>query len=156
MNEMRDVLGGQIHGAPARDSQRRFDSNGLEILTEGECLDYLARCTLGRIGYVVDDRVRIIPLNYALDGHALVFHAGPGSTRLIAALGEHVAFEVDSADRETRTAWSVVASGPAWEVHDSATVARFRQLPIRAWIPVSRPHWIRIQIEELHGRRVPA
>lgn len=140
---------------PRRDARREVDSNGLEVLTEDECYDYLSRCTLGRIAFSTESHTPIIPINYAVDGRTIVFRSGPGSKLLAAALGEPVTFEVDSADRETHTGWSVVAYGKAWEVHDTASIARFKQLPIRPWAPVPRSNWVQIVIDSVSGRRLP-
>jgi uncharacterized protein len=48
---------------------------GLEELDRDECLRLLARCSLGRVGIVVSGRPLMFPVNFTLDGEAVVFRS---------------------------------------------------------------------------------
>ena len=70
---------------------------GLEVLDTDECLTLLSRCSLGRLAVVTDGRPLIFPVNFALDGTAVVFRNDPG-TKVYAARNQPVAFECDGTD----------------------------------------------------------
>jgi nitroimidazol reductase NimA-like FMN-containing flavoprotein (pyridoxamine 5'-phosphate oxidase superfamily) len=127
-----------------------------------ECLRLLASVPVGRVGFVADGEMVILPVNHAVDGQDLVFRTARG-TKLSAAEGQHlVAFEADDYDQQTRSGWSVLVNGRAEVVEDAADVRRLSHLPLHAWVlqawatAVERPVWIRIRPASVSGRRVPA
>ena len=71
----------------------------------------------------------IFPVNYRLDGEAVVFRTDPG-TKLDHGPRAPASFEIDRFDREHRTGWSVVVVGRLEEVtpYDAHTMARVRML----------------------------
>jgi uncharacterized protein len=123
-------------------------------LTKGECFELLAREQLGRVA-VVDDRGPIVlPVNFVLDRHMVVFRTGEG-TKLDAAIrGSRVAFEIDGAGAAAHTGWSVVVRGEAVEVTDPAELARLRGLPLSPWAPGAKSRYVRILPAALTGRRI--
>jgi nitroimidazol reductase NimA-like FMN-containing flavoprotein (pyridoxamine 5'-phosphate oxidase superfamily) len=127
----------------------------MEVLSPAECLDLLATRHLGRIGIVVDGRPIILPVNYVLIDGRVALRTDPG-TKLTAAAQGHVAFEVDQIDESARTGWSVLVTGVGFEVTDAldATSAAARQFPVDTWAPGQKSHWIRIESEEVSGRRL--
>jgi nitroimidazol reductase NimA-like FMN-containing flavoprotein (pyridoxamine 5'-phosphate oxidase superfamily) len=131
------------------------ERTGLEVLDRHECLALLARCSLGRIAVVDDDgRPLIFPVNFALDGNAVVLRTDPG-TKLRRAAGRWVAFECDGVDSVYHTGWSVLASGVAEEVHNAAEIADLARLPLAVWSPHPKSTWVRIRPRVLTGRRIP-
>ena len=46
---------------------------GLEELSVGECMDYLAGSQVGRLALVVDGHPAIFPVNYVLDGEQILY-----------------------------------------------------------------------------------
>lgn len=129
---------------------------GLEVLDRHECLSLLAESTLGRIAVIADDdRPLIFPVNFALDGDAIVLRTDPG-TKLRGAAGCWVAFECDGVDGTYHTGWSVLASGVAEEVHNAAEIAHLERLPLALWSPGPKATWVRIQPRVLTGRRIPS
>jgi uncharacterized protein len=123
-------------------------------LTESECFGLLAGQHLGRV-LLVDDRGPIaVPVNFVLDRHTVVFRSGEGTMLDVALRGAPVAFEVDGADEATRTGWSVVVRGEATEITDPDDLARVRQLPLHAWAPGVKTHYVRIPPSALTGRRI--
>jgi uncharacterized protein len=125
-------------------------------LTRSECFELLATEHLGRVA-VVDDRGPVVlPVNFVLDRHTVVFRTGAGTKLSAASLGRRVSFEVDRADAATRTGWSVLVRGEAVEVTDRSELARLRTLPLLAWAPGVRGHYVRILPATLAGRRIIA
>jgi len=123
-------------------------------LTKGECFELLAREQLGRVA-VVDDRGPIVlPVNFVLDRHMVVFRTDEG-TKLDAAIrGSRVAFEIDGTDAAAHTGWSVMVRGEAVEVTDPAELARLRRLPLSPWAPGAKSRYVRILPAVLTGRRI--
>jgi uncharacterized protein len=131
------------------------DHTGLDVIDRDECLRLLARGGLGRVAVAADgSRPTILPVNYVTDGEAIVFRTAPGSKLTAVTRGRHVAFEIDGANALAHTGWSVVVTGKAEEVTDTEELARMRQLPLTPWADGDKPHWIRVPIEHVTGRRV--
>lgn len=127
---------------------------GLELLDRHECLALLARSSLGRIAVVGDgERPLIFPVNFALDGESIVFRTDPG-TKLRRATHGWVAFECDGVDGVYHTGWSVVASGLAEQVRNTAEIAELARLPLALWCPGPKSAWIRVRPRMLSGRRI--
>ena len=121
-----------------------------------DCLQLLATKDVGRIGFVLGGAPEILPVNYVLDGEAVVFATAEGSKLLGLARGP-VVFEVDDTDAASHTGWSVVVHGMADEVtaFDSTTVqGRVRALPIEPWSAGDKPHLVRISPTSISGRAV--
>jgi uncharacterized protein len=133
------------------------DHAGLEVLPLRECLRLLTQVPVGRLGFDVDGEVVILPVNHAVDGDTVVFHAAPGS-KLSAAEGLHtVVFEADDYDAVTRTGWSVLVNGRAETVFDETEIQALGRLELAPWPDaVDRPFWIRIRPSSVTGRRIPA
>jgi nitroimidazol reductase NimA-like FMN-containing flavoprotein (pyridoxamine 5'-phosphate oxidase superfamily) len=126
----------------------------LESLPAAEAWRLLRSVPVGRVAFVVAGWPVVLPVNFAVDGDAIVFRTGPGA-KLAAVGGGRVAFEADAADSTYRAGWSVLAFGIADEVVDPAEVARLEGLPVRPWAGGERSHWVRIRVVRISGRRVP-
>jgi uncharacterized protein len=126
---------------------------GWQELTKSECFDLLARASVGRLAVVDDHGPIVLPVNYVLDRHLVVFRTDEG-TKLDAADHRKVAFEVDGTDADTRTGWSVLVRGEAAEVTDPAELARLRELPLEPWAPGRKARYVRILPAVLSGRRI--
>jgi uncharacterized protein len=87
----------------------------LQVLSGVECYRLLAAQQVGRLGVDAGHYPVIFPVNYALDGEAILIRTEPG-TKLPAADYANVTFEVDDIDRQTRSGWSVLVRGVAEEV----------------------------------------
>jgi nitroimidazol reductase NimA-like FMN-containing flavoprotein (pyridoxamine 5'-phosphate oxidase superfamily) len=136
--------------------KRTIDARtGLEIIDPDECRRLLAGDEVGRLAVVDGGTPAIFPVNYALDGEAVVFRTAPG-TKLSSGPRGKVAFEVDAFDRSTRTGWSVVVTGHLEEVtaYDAATLDRVSQLPVEPWAGGDRAHWMRLVPARVSGRRI--
>ena len=129
---------------------------GLEVIEPDECRRLLAADDVGRLAIIDGGTPAVFPVNYALDGDAIVFRTGPG-TKLSAGPRRRVAFEIDAFDRSRRTGWSVVVTGRLEEVtaYDAATLRRVTRLPVEPWAGGERAHWMRIVPDRITGRRIP-
>jgi len=123
-------------------------------LTKYECFGLLAREQLGRAAFIDDRGPMLLPVNFVLDRHMVVFRTDEGTKLDAASRGGRVAFEVDGTDAATRTGWSVVVRGEAVEVTDRAELARLRELPLDPWPPGAKGRYVRILPATLSGRRI--
>jgi hypothetical protein len=135
-------------------NERRVERTGLEELTPLECLRLARTCAWGRLAVVVGGRPLVFPVNFALDGGAVVLRTDEG-TKLDGARGGPVAFECDDVDRLYHTGWSVLITGNAEEVKDAVEITRLGQLPLGPWSPGPKPVWLRIRPRTITGRRIP-
>src|SRR5690606_4123134 len=103
-------------GHGRRTMKRRIDARtGLEIIDPDECRRLLATEDVGRLAIVDGSTPLVFPVNYALDGDAVVFRTVPGTKLALGPRGA-VSFEVDAIDRTARTGWSVLVVGHLEEV----------------------------------------
>ncbi len=130
------------------------DRTGLERLTTDECLELLRGTQVGRLAVVANGRPLIFPVNYAMDGDAVVFRTAAGTKFDAAVRNVAVAFEVDEFDRDARKGWSVVVSGRAEQVLSEAHLARLKNLPLRPWAAGDKDHWLVLAGAEITGRRI--
>jgi uncharacterized protein len=122
-------------------------------LTPSESWALLLDAIVGRVALVVDNRPEVLPVNYLVDHGGLVFRTGEGS-KLAAAIGGSVAFEVDDYDPMLNgDAWSVVVKGTAWDVTPRQEALDAPELPEFQWHAASKPRVVRIEPEEISGRR---
>ena len=137
--------------------ERLHARSGLEIIPRKECLLLLAGQAVGRLGFVVDGQPMVLPVNYAIKVDVVVFRTGEG-TKLEAAHGAKVAFEVDDVDPDARSGWSVVVQGVA-EAIPAASDRLDQSLwasTVRSWIPAPTDHYVRITPSVISGRRLGA
>ena len=69
------------------------------------------RCPSGRVGFVAEGEVVMLPVNHLVDGTDVVFCTAFGSKLAAAECQNVAAFEADHYDRQTRSGWSVLVSG---------------------------------------------
>lgn len=130
------------------------DRTGIERLGRDECVVLLREQQVGRLAVVSHGRPLIFPVNYAMDGDAVVFRTAPGSKFDGAVRETAVSFEIDELDVARREGWSVVVSGRAEEVVSESHKARLRHLPLRPWAAGDKDHWLTITPTSITGRRV--
>jgi nitroimidazol reductase NimA-like FMN-containing flavoprotein (pyridoxamine 5'-phosphate oxidase superfamily) len=137
-------------------SEHPTDHAGLEILAFDECLRLLASVPVGRVGFLADGELVVLPVNHVIDGQDPVFRTAHGS-KLSAAEGQNLAaFEADHYDEQARTGWSVLVIGRAEMVYDEAEVQRLNSRGLHPWVTaVERPFWIRIRATSVSGRQTP-
>jgi nitroimidazol reductase NimA-like FMN-containing flavoprotein (pyridoxamine 5'-phosphate oxidase superfamily) len=128
----------------------------IQYLGADECRRLLATQQVGRLGFICDGQPDVLPVNYVLDGDAVVFATSPGS-KLWAATRSTLAFEVDSIDPAGQSGWSVVIHGLAQEItglDSTSVVERVGALPLAPWPGGDRPNRVRLPFTSITGRRV--
>ena len=81
--------------------KRETDAAGLEILHLGDMFRLLATAAIGRVGFMADDEVAVLPVRFLVDGQDVVFRTYEGSKLSKIEVGHYVCFEVDSYDAAT-------------------------------------------------------
>lgn len=129
------------------------DRTGVEVMDRRECLELLSAEEIGRIAVLEGGQPLIVPVNYALDGDAIVIRTGPGS-KLRASRGGPACFEIDGFELDQHAGWSVVVRGRLEAVlpTDSVTLDRVANMA-HPWIG-DRPDVIRLAPDVITGRRI--
>jgi nitroimidazol reductase NimA-like FMN-containing flavoprotein (pyridoxamine 5'-phosphate oxidase superfamily) len=123
-------------------------------LDEVECLRLLAGEQIGRVVFSEAALPAAQPVTYLLDDEEIVFRTGGGGKLAAATRNAVVAFQVDRIDTGTRTGWTVLGVGQAYEV---VVPARLADLAVRMpapWAPHRTAHTIAIPLQRLTGRRL--
>ncbi len=125
------------------------------VLSRQECVRLLADSRVGRAVFNERALPAVIPIAFALHDDAIVMCTG-SDTRLAEAADRGVlAFEVDDIDSSTHSGWSVVVTGVAELVHDSAERSRIRCLSER-WTSICHDVVVRLPLTVVTGRRIVA
>jgi nitroimidazol reductase NimA-like FMN-containing flavoprotein (pyridoxamine 5'-phosphate oxidase superfamily) len=132
------------------------DRNDIEVLSYVTCLGLLDANSVGRLAFVDAGTPVIVPVNYALDGTAIVFRSFSGGKLDAAERHRPVAFEIDHLDHFSRTGWSVVVTGVAEVVDDPDTVRRLERAQVDSWAlaDTAEASWVRLRTDDVSGRRV--
>ncbi len=136
------------------------DHAGLEILPFDECMRLLASVPVGRVGFVADGEVMVLPVNHVVDGQDVIFRTAYGS-KVSAAEGQDVAaFEADYYNEQTHSGWSVLVNGRAEVIEAEADIQRLSsslsRLGVHPWSTALRhPFWLRIRPLSVSGRQTP-
>ncbi len=104
---------------------------------------------------VIDAQPIAFPVNYTLDGDAVVFRTDPGTKLNGAAMGR-VAFEIDGSDEATRSGWSVIVQGVGNDITDTLDhrSAQLRLLEVQPWAPGEKARWVEVLPQSITGRRL--
>ena len=129
---------------------------GLELLTEEQCVELLAGGGIGRVGVTIAGLPVITPVTFVYYDGAVVFRTGEGSKLRAASAGAVVAFEIDEYSAETKTGWSVLAVGHSREIVDEEQIAEMNGTAPVPWADGERLHYVQLQPEMLTGRRIVA
>ena len=95
-------------------------------LSAAECRERLDLGGVGRLAFSTPGGLRIVPLNFATNGNAIVFRTVAGSELGTYGEGAEAVFEIDEIDHEAEQGWSVVAFGrlerpsevdEEWDIH---------------------------------------
>ncbi len=124
-------------------------------LAEHDCWLLLREAAVGRLAVVVDGAPDVFPVTHVVDHGTLVFRTAEG-TKLAAAAGQPVAYEVDGYDAASGEAWSVVVHGRAREVVGLHEALEALQLPLSPWHASPKPRLVRIEPTDVAGRRFRA
>ncbi len=127
------------------------EAGDLARLTHEECLRLLGTKSVGRLAYIARAGIpAIVPVNYVLDGEAVLIRSAPGPKLQAAERREVVAFEVDDIDEITHTGWSVLVTGRSRRTAPEELTAAAPT----PWARGPRRHTIRIETQRIDGRRL--
>ena len=130
----------------------------IQNLSTDECLRLLAGQQLGRLAVVTDERARIVPVNYLVDGDAIAILAIASKPNAIVRFspGQEVEFEVDQIDPNDGTGWVIVTDGVPQVITDAVdTVSEStRTLTAPNWSHRPQPEWLRILLTRVVGVRL--
>jgi uncharacterized protein len=126
---------------------------GLELLTEDQARGLMATGEVGRVGLTIGALPAIFPVNYRMIDGSIVFRTAPGS-KMSAAAGAVVAFEVDDYQLADRSGWSVLAVGQAEVVNDLAMTIKVLDARLEPFAEGRRTTIVRIEPTFISGRRI--
>ena len=128
---------------------------GFGVIGPDECDELLSAALLGRIGFSADGEVVILPVNFLWFDGSVVYRTLEGQKMDAALFGQPVAFEVDAWSEDERVGWSVLVKGFAHRVNEWAEVEELERQGLVPWSRREwRPYWVRIEPEEITGRRL--
>lgn len=133
-------------------TQARF-----ETLDREECLRLLAANHFGRLALNLRAEVPLIrPVNYVFDErtHSILFRTDFGSKFRGVIVAAKAAFEVDDIDPDRHYGWSVIVTGSVERITNYHELERFGRAGLETWAPGVKPHWARIRVTTVSGRRV--
>jgi nitroimidazol reductase NimA-like FMN-containing flavoprotein (pyridoxamine 5'-phosphate oxidase superfamily) len=132
-----------------------IDHSGLEVLDRHACDRLLESTAVGRVAFVADGDVVILPINYRYHDGTIVFRTTTGAKLEAAGRRSAVAFEIDGWDDDAQTGWSVLVKGTALEVLDDEEAEHLFGLRLRPWSNAAeRRRWVRIRPDEITGRKI--
>jgi hypothetical protein len=130
------------------------DHTGLRVLTFDECLRRIGQCPVGRIAFLQDGEIAVLPVNHTVHGLNVYFRTQGGSKIEAAVNNERVSFEVDSYNEAAMHGWSVLVHGIAEVVTEPDDLRRLEPLGGLSWVPTSAGQltWIRVRSTAITGR----
>lgn len=135
--------------------QHWFPSHLVEI-ERAECLELLARTSVGRVAYCSSGSATVLPVNHAMVGDGVIIRISPRSE-----LGDHlerggprtlVSYQVDEFDDYTQSGWSVLVQGHA-QVLDPSDLPDLEEVPV-PWAEGERSLLMLIRPDRITGRRL--
>jgi nitroimidazol reductase NimA-like FMN-containing flavoprotein (pyridoxamine 5'-phosphate oxidase superfamily) len=124
----------------------------IERLDRATCLQLLATQSVGRLAVGRSGQApHLVPINYALLRDSIVFRTAPG-TKLELLVTEPVTFEADWFDLGSRTGWSVVVQGLAYEASDREMECE--EIELDSFFEQQDSRWARLQPDCITGRRI--
>jgi nitroimidazol reductase NimA-like FMN-containing flavoprotein (pyridoxamine 5'-phosphate oxidase superfamily) len=119
----------------------------LVVLSDDECWDLLRSRPVGRVAWSGVQGVSIVPMNFVVDGDAVLLRTTPYSLMARDCAGREVAFEVDEIDAEHHTGWSVLVRGRCEREERPADGPH-------PWATGTRTLGLRVTVRSVTGRRV--
>ena len=127
----------------------------MRVLDLDECLERLRSASLGRLAFIHDGDLVVLPVTFGVDGTSVVFRTTWGSKLQAAGDATPVAFEVDSYDLDAGLGWSVVVKGSATTEYDPGLTGPWSRLGVPYLLPDrGDTFWVRVLGEEISGREI--
>lgn len=127
-------------------------SGSIATLTEDECWQLVQATTIGRLGFVRDGEILIIPVNYFVD-QAIHFRTLPGGILAGLADGPRITFQVDHHDT-SGSGWSVLIHGTLARVSAAELETLRGASRVLPWAGGERDLSLRLISDRISGRRV--
>ncbi|MFC6887139.1 MULTISPECIES: pyridoxamine 5'-phosphate oxidase family protein [Actinomadura] len=130
-------------------------SPALEELDREECLRLISPGGVGRVAFDDGEGPTVIPVNYVMDGEAVVIRTTFGGrlhwtlTTAMEGAEIRIAFEVDEIDSSSHEGWSVLVRGGAHNLGEDEPSAN-----VEPWPGGDREARIRIATHDVTGRRL--
>ena len=130
----------------------------LEELSLDQCWALLRGTAIGRIGFLADEMLAVLPVNYRVveahgvtPGRWLALRTRPGNVIERASL--MVAFEIDGFEVSNRQGWSVLVRGTLHHVDPDPASFRER-FDSDPWLAAERDAWLIVEPFAITGRRL--
>ena len=148
------MTGDDVLAAEFVDSGSGESREGLQDMSTAECHALLKLSPLGRAAVMHEGFPIVLPVNYVIQDELIVFRARSGGILDASRGSALIAFEIDGFDAASKTGWSVIVRGTSETVTDAREVERLRESRLAPWPSGDRPNYIRVQPQEISGRRV--
>jgi nitroimidazol reductase NimA-like FMN-containing flavoprotein (pyridoxamine 5'-phosphate oxidase superfamily) len=122
-------------------------------LTAEECWDRLSDHGIGRVALSSPAGPAILPVNYLVDAHSVVYRTSRTGAAAVAE-GSEVAFEVDHMDESDSQGWSVLVVGTARRIDDDTARRLATQPGAAPWAAGIRELWVRVLPTRVTGRSI--
>jgi uncharacterized protein len=123
------------------------------LLSPDECLKLISGGGVGRVALSTPIGPEIFPVNYVVDGLAIVFRTSPYSVLGTYSWASEIAFEADELFPDEHQGWSVVAHGRAGIISDPSELEQLqRTRPPEPWASGTRPLYVRLTWHRISGR----
>jgi transcriptional regulator with XRE-family HTH domain len=127
----------------------------LHSLSRDECMQLVAPGGIGRFLFDEPGRGPVaVPVNFRMDGNDVIFRTTMEGSIADGLHGQPVSFDVDDLDDALGEGWSVLLTGTASVVTDSAGLDRAKALGIEPWAGGDRQTYVRIVVTQVTGRRI--
>ena len=126
----------------------------VDQLDEETCWRLIAQEAFGRVAFIQDFELWILPVNASVVDGRVVFRTGDDSMLHAAGDSSMVAFEADHTDRLSETGWSVLVRGRLRDVTDHPTEGAWHELTVRPWAPGLRNRRMAIEPSAISGRMI--
>jgi len=114
-----------------------------------DCWELLRDHEFGRVAFHLGPEVHLVPVNYAVDGGALLFRTSAGSKLVGVLMNPDVVFEID--DHDATGAVSVIVRGQARRLEEDQA-HRADEVGLRPWVPTRKDEVVEIRPTEITGR----
>jgi uncharacterized protein len=128
-------------------------ADGVTVLNEDECWQLVDNAEVGRLAFAVAGEPEIFPVNFIVDGRALLFQTAEGTKLAGLTISSNVAFEVDGYLPDSGEAWSVVLKGEAERLEHFPDIYAAEKLPIFPWQASPKQWIVRLVPTKVTGRR---
>jgi len=129
------------------------DEHGLGLIDEATCVRLLSHGHIGRLGLSVGSLPVVLPVNYLLHDHTIVFRSEDGDKTRAAELGSVACLEIDHFDLFEHSGWSVLATGRL-SIAPTDRAAAYDRLPVVPWAPQQSSRFVELSVELVSGRSI--